>query len=85
MIRVLDLERSIKFYADVLRLQTSHRLDFPDFSLVYLRSPENDFEVELTWNKGRAEPYTHGDGYGHIAVVIDDAAALQTALKAKGY
>ncbi|MEQ1808079.1 MAG: VOC family protein [Burkholderiaceae bacterium] len=85
MIRVLELERSMKFYADVLGLQTSHRLDFPDFSLVYLRSPDNDFEVELTWNKGRAEPYTHGDGYGHIAVVIDDAAALQAALTAKGY
>ncbi len=80
MIRVLELERSMKFYADVLGLRTSHRLDFPDFSLVYLRNPQNDFEIELTWNKGRAEPYTHGDGYGHVAVVVDDAAATRAAM-----
>ena len=85
MIRVFDLERSMTFYADVLDLHESHRLDFPDFSLVYLRNPQNDFEIELTWNKSRAEPYSHGDGYGHIAVVIPDAAATQAALQAKGY
>jgi lactoylglutathione lyase len=85
MIRVLDLERSLKFYADVLDLHESHRLDFPDFALVYLRNTENDMEVELTLNKGRAEPYTHGDGYGHIGVVVADAAASRAALVAKGY
>ena len=85
MIRVLDLERSLKFYADVLGLHEAHRLDFPDFALVYLRNPHNDFEIELTLNKGRTEPYTHGDGYGHIGVVVADAAASQAALLAKGY
>ena len=85
MIRVLDLERSLKFYADVLNLHESHRLDFPDFALVYLRNAQNDFEVELTLNKGRSEPYTHGDGYGHIGVVIPDVAASQAALLAMGY
>ena len=53
MIRVLDLERSLKFYADVLGLLEVHRLDFPDFALAYLRNSQNDFEIELTWNKGR--------------------------------
>ena len=85
MIRVLDLERSLKFYAEVLDLHETHRLDFPDFALVYLRNAQNDFEVELTLNKGRAEPYTHGDGYGHIGVVVPDATASQAALLAKGY
>jgi lactoylglutathione lyase len=85
MIRVLELERSMKFYADVLGLTPSHRLDFPDFSLVYLRNPENDFEIELTLNKGRTEPYTHGDGYGHVAVVVADAAATRAAVMDKGY
>ena len=85
MIRVLDLDRSLKFYAEVLNLHEAHRLDFPDFALVYLRNPQNDFEIELTWNKGRAEPYTHGDGYGHIGVIIPDAVATQAALAAKGY
>jgi lactoylglutathione lyase len=72
MIRVFDLERSLKFYEDALELKASHRLDFPDFSLVYLKNSENDVEIELTWNRGRDNGYTHGDGYGHIAVAVPD-------------
>jgi lactoylglutathione lyase len=85
MIRVLDLDKSTRFYAEVLGLQEAHRLDFPDFALVYLRNPENDFEIELTLNKGRDEAYTHGTGYGHVGVVIEDAAATRAQLVAKGY
>jgi lactoylglutathione lyase len=85
MIRVLDLERSLKFYADVLAMHESHRLDFPEFALVYLRNAENDCEIELTLNKGRSEPYTHGDGYGHVGVVVADAPVTRAALVAKGY
>ena len=85
MIRVLDLDKSMRFYADALDLHESHRLDFPDFALVYLRNAENDFELELTLNKGQVEPYTHGSGYGHVAVVIADAAATHAALSAQGY
>jgi lactoylglutathione lyase len=85
MIRVLELERSLKFYADALGLREAHRLDFPDFALVYLRNDDNDFEIELTLNKGRVDPYTHGTGYGHIGVVVTDAAATREALLAKGY
>ncbi len=84
MIRVHDLERSLKFYADALELSVSHRLDFPDFSLVYLRNGENDVEIELTWNKGRAEPYSHGDGYGHIAVAVEDLDAEHERMTAAG-
>ena len=75
MIRVHDLDRSLQFYKDALGLSTSHRLDFPDFSLVYLRNEENDFEIELTWNKGQAEPYTHGSAYGHMAFCVEDLEA----------
>jgi len=85
MIRVRDLDASLKFYREVFDLTPSHRLDFPDFSLVYLRNPENDAEIELTWNKGREQPYTHGDGYGHVAVVVDDVAARHAELVAAGY
>lgn len=85
MIRVLDLERSLAFYGDVLGLHEAHRLDFPEFALVYLRSPDNDFEIELTLNKGRDEPYTHGTGYGHVGVVVPDVAATRAELLGKGY
>jgi lactoylglutathione lyase len=72
MIRVLDLDESIAFYGKAFGLVVADRFDFPDFSLVYLRNGESDFEIELTWNKGRADPYTHGDGYGHVAVAVHD-------------
>ena len=85
MIRVLDLERSLAFYADVLGLHEAHRLDFPDFALVYVRSPDNDFEIELTLNKGREEAYTHGTGYGHVGVVVPDVVATHAELVGKGY
>ena len=85
MIRVLELERSLKFYADVLDLHEAHRLDFPDCAVVYLRNADNDFEIELTLNKGREEAYTHGTGYGHVGVVVPDATATRAALVGKGY
>jgi len=72
MVRVLDLEKSIDFYRRAFALDENHRLDFPEFTLVYLRNAENDVEVELTLNKGRDTPYEHGDGYGHIAFVVGD-------------
>jgi len=84
MIRVHDLDRSLQFYKDVLGLTTSHRLDFPDFSLVYLRNAENDVELELTWNKGREPAYTHGDGYGHVAVAVPELEAEHARLVALG-
>ncbi|ATG93969.1 VOC family protein [Paracidovorax citrulli] len=83
MVRVHDLEKSLQFYMAALRLTTSHRLDFDDFSLVYLRNPENDVEIELTWNKGR-EPYTHGDGYGHIAVAVENLEAEHERMTGAG-
>lgn len=72
MIRVLDLDRSLAFYEQAFGLTPSHQLDFEDFALVYLRNGENDMELELTLNKGETEPYTHGSGYGHIAMCVDD-------------
>jgi lactoylglutathione lyase len=72
MVRVLDEARSVDFYDKAFGLKVADRFDFDDFTLVYLRNPDVDFEVELTVNKGRTEPYLHGDGYGHVAFVVDD-------------
>jgi lactoylglutathione lyase len=84
MIRVLDEARSVKFYDDAFGLKVAERLDFPTFTLIYLGNSENDFEVELTVNKGRSEPYDLGDGYGHLAVSVDDVDATHTRLTDAG-
>lgn len=72
MIRVLDETRSVSFYHRAFGLQIATRLPFDGFTLVYLKSAEDDFELELTVNGDRTEPYVLGDGYGHLAFVVDD-------------
>src|ERR1700753_2911382 len=75
MIRVLDEAKSLDFYARAFGLQIADRLVFPDFALIYLRHSSSPFELELTVNCDRREPYAVGDGYGHLAVVVDDLDA----------
>jgi len=84
MVRVLDLDRSIDFYSKAFGLEVADHFDFEGFALVYLRNAENDFEIELTLNKGREAPYGHGDGYGHIAVCVDDLDAEHARLDGLG-
>jgi len=84
MIRVLDEDRSRAFYRTALGLDVAQRLAFDGFTLIYLKSPESPFELELTVNHGRTEPYVLGDGYGHIAVVVDDLDAEHARLDAAG-
>lgn len=85
MIRVLDPVRSLKFYAEGFDFAITHRLDFDSFSLIYIKNPENDFEIELTHNFSRTEPYTHGDGYGHYAFVTSDLDQMHDKLAKLGY
>jgi len=72
MVRVLDEARSVDFYTRAFGLKVKDRFEFDGFTLVYLKNGEADFEVELTINHGRSEAYTHGTGYGHLAVSVDD-------------
>lgn len=72
MIRVFDESKSVRFYKDVLDLDILDRYPFDGFTLVYLRNSENDYEIELTINHDQSEPYSHGSGYGYIAVTVDD-------------
>lgn len=84
MIRVLDEARSVDYYRTAFGLDVVDRLAFPDFTLVYLAAEQGGFELELTINAGRTEPYNLGDGYGHLAVVVDDIDAEHARFGAEG-
>ena len=84
MIRVLDEARSLAFYKTAFGLTVADRLDFPEFTLVYLSNAETGFELELTVNKDRTEPYDLGDGYGHLAVSVADLEAEHARFTAEG-
>lgn len=81
MIRVLDEAKSKQFYDAAFGLSVAEELDFDDFKLIYLKNEQSDFELELTLNKDRAEPYNLGDGYGHVAFIVDDIEAHHERLK----
>ncbi len=84
MIRVLDEARSVAFYRAAFDLEVAERLDFEGFTLVYLSNAQTGFELELTINKDRTEPYDLGDGYGHLAVSVTDLEAEHARLDAAG-
>jgi lactoylglutathione lyase len=84
MIRVRNEDASLAFYDRAFGLKTFERLGFDDFTLIYMRTPENDFELELTINHGRDAPYDLGDGYGHLAVSVADLDAEHARLEAAG-
>lgn len=79
MLRVADLDASVRFYQTALGMQLLRRADFSEgrFSLVYLGyGPESEqAAIELTWNWDKQD-YTRGNYYGHIAIESDDIQAL---------
>ena len=84
MIRVLDEARAVAFYRIAFGLELADRLDFDGFTLIYLSNAETGFELELTVNKDRSEPYDLGDGYGHLAVSVADLDAEHARLTEAG-
>lgn len=87
MLRVGNLERSIKFYTEVLGMKVLRQSDFPEgkFSLAFVGyGAENENTVlELTYNYG-IESYDMGKAYGHIALEVDDAYITCEAVKKVG-
>ena len=73
MIRVLDLEKSIKFFK-LLGLQEIRRSENEKgrYTLVYLAVKKGDEEVELTWNWDETEKYSEGRNFGHLAFEVDN-------------
>ncbi len=82
MVRVTDIEASLRFYRDALGLEQLSRRDNEQgrYTLVFLAAPgDNTAQVELTYNwpnaQGAAETYTGGRNFGHLAYAVDDIHA----------
>jgi lactoylglutathione lyase len=87
MLRTGDLERSIRFYTEVLGMELRRRQDYPDgeFTLAFLGfadDPDGPV-IELTYNWG-TETYDLGDGYGHVAIEVDDVYSACEAIRTRG-
>lgn len=87
MLRVGDLDRSIQFYTEVLGMKLLRRKDYPDgeFTLAFLGYGEESSNtvIELTHNWG-TERYDLGDGFGHIALEVDDVYKATDEIKNRG-
>lgn len=84
MIRVIDEARTAAFYKKAFGLEVADRYPQDKSTIVYLRNAKSPFELELTINKDRDEPYDVGDGYGHLAVLVDDLDAEHERMIAEG-
>src|SRR5579862_9696794 len=77
MVRVTDVDASLKFYCEALGLKELKRNDYPNgrFTLIFLAAPgDEDAQVELTYNWDRQE-YPGGRNFGHLAYAVDDIYA----------
>lgn len=87
MIRVGNLEESLKFYCDILGMKLLRQKDYPDgkFTLAFVGYGEESEHtvIELTYNWG-VDSYDLGSGYGHIALGVDDIYKTCEEIKAKG-
>jgi len=87
MLRVKDLDRSIKFYTDVLGMTLLRRLDFEGerFTLAFVgfNSEAEGTVLELTHNWD-VDDYEHGTAYGHIAIEVDDVYKSCDAIRQRG-
>ena len=86
MVRVTNLDASLKFYCDALGLEEVRRTDYPQgrFTLIFLSAPgDPDAQVELTHNWD-AEEYGIGRAFGHLAYQVDDIYAACRRLQEQG-
>jgi lactoylglutathione lyase len=88
MVRVHDLDASLRFYCEGLGLKQVRRMDVPEgkYTLIYLAAPGSpESEVELTHNWGSDEDYGSSRNFGHLAFRVDDIYATCEHLQSMGY
>lgn len=84
--RIVDPERSIEFYCGKLGMKKVGEMHFSDATNYFFAMEEDASEpmLELTHNHGRTEPYEMGDGYSHVAFLVDDLEGTVGELKSGG-
>jgi lactoylglutathione lyase len=88
MVRVHDLDASLRFYCEGLGLKEVRRKEVPEgkYTLVFLAASDSpEAEIELTWNWGAQEDYGSARNFGHLAFRVDDIYATCERLKSMGY
>ena len=72
MIRVKDIEKSLKFYTELLDMKLDHKKRLEDCWLYFLNDKENTCQIELTYNDETPENgYEIGSGFGHFAFAVE--------------
>ncbi|HKT43038.1 MAG TPA: VOC family protein [Rhodanobacteraceae bacterium] len=87
MVRVRDLDASLRFYCDGLGLREVRRREVPQgkYTLAFLSAPGSpEAEIELTYNWDSAEDYGSARNFGHLAFRVDDIYATCARLQAMG-
>jgi len=88
MVRVHDLDASLRFYCEGLGLREVRRTEVPagKYTLVFLSAADSpEAEIELTWNWGSQEDYGSARNFGHLALRVEDIYATCARLQAMGY
>ena len=69
---VLNLDKSLAFYKEALQLHEVHRMEMPEFTLVFLGDGKTSHQLELTWIKARTVRYNLGENEFHLAFNVDE-------------
>lgn len=86
MIRVRDINASLKFYGDLLGLKLISKSSLEDCDLYFLSDDENSCQIELTYNYETPENgYVNGNAFGHFAFATDDLNLFTEKLLSLGY
>lgn len=86
MIRVKDVEASMKFYTEVLNMKLDHKKRLDDCWLYFLTDEEETCQIELTFNdETPADGYNIGSGFGHFAFSVDSLDAFTAKIAKLGY
>lgn len=85
MIRILDADKSLKFYQDILGLKLNRTMELPDCTLYFLRDGVSDVEIELTHNHTAPEGgYNLGSNFGHLALGVENMDKFTKILESSG-